>query len=43
MFYELKMSDKMRGWPSILLRFRYDFSKFTKTGARMLDPSYHMT
>ena len=33
--------DKMRGLPSILPRFRNEFVKFNKTGARMLDSIYH--
>ena len=32
---ELGKSDKMRGWPSILLLFRNEFNRFNKTGARM--------
>ena len=35
--------DKMRGLPSILSLFRYEFNKFNNTRARMLDPIYHMT
>ena len=40
---ELGKSDKMRGLPSILSLFRNEFNKFNNTGARMLDPIYHMT
>ena len=40
---ELRKRDKMRGTPSILLLFRNKFIKFNKTGARLLDPIYHMT
>ena len=40
---KLGKSDKMRGLPSILLLFRNEFNKFNNTGARMLDPTYHMT
>ena len=40
---ELGNSDKMRGLPSILSPFRYEFNKFNNTGARMLDFLYHMT
>ena len=34
--------DKMRGLPSILSLFRYEFNKFNNTRARMLDSIYHM-
>ena len=34
--------DKMRGLPSILFLFRYEFNKFNNTRARMLDSIYHM-
>ena len=40
---ELRKSDKMRGLPSILWRFRNEFNKFNNTEARMLDSIYHMT
>ena len=40
---KLRKSDKMRGLPSILSLFRNKFSKFSYTGARMLDSFYHMT
>ena len=40
---ELGKSDKMQGFPSILLLFRNEFNKFNKTGARMIDSIYHMT
>ena len=40
---ELGESDKMRGLSSILLLFRNEFNKFNNTGARVLDPFYHMT
>ena len=40
---ELGKSDKMRGLPSILSLFHYEFNKFNNTGARMLDSIYHMT
>ena len=40
---ELRKSDKMRGLPSILSLFRYNFNKFNYIGARMLDSIYHMT
>ena len=40
---ELRKSDKMRGLPSILWRFRNEINKFNNTGARMLDSIYHMT
>ena len=40
---ELGKRDKMRGLPSILSLFRNEFNKFNNTGARMLDPIYHMT
>ena len=33
----------MRGLPSILSLFLYEFNKFNNTGARMLDSIYHMT
>ena len=39
---ELGKRDKMRGLPSILSRFRKEFNKFNKTGARMLDSINHM-
>ena len=34
---ELGKRDKMRGLPSILSLFRYEFNKFNNTKARMLD------
>ena len=40
---ELGKSDKMRGLPSILSRFRNEFNKFNNTSARVLDSIYHMT
>ena len=40
---ELGKRDKMRGLPSILSLFCYEFNKFNSTGARMLDSNYHMT
>ena len=40
---DLGKSDKMRGLPSILSRFRKEFNKFNNTGAWMLDSIYHMT
>ena len=40
---ELRKGDKMRGLPRILSLFRNSFNKFNNTGARMLDPIYHMT
>ena len=40
---ELGKRDKMRGLPSILSLFRYEFNKFNNTRARMLDSIYHMT
>ena len=40
---ELRKSDKMRGLPNILLLFQNKFNKFNNTGARMLDPIYHVT
>ena len=36
-------SDKMRGLQSILSLFCNLFNKFNNTGARMLDPIYHLT
>ena len=33
----------MRGLTSILSLFRNEFDKFNITGARMLDPMFHMT
>ena len=33
----------MRGLPSISSLFRNEFDKFNNTGARMLDPIFHMT
>ena len=38
-----ELRKKMRGLPSILSLFRNEFNKFTNTGARMLDSTYHMT
>ena len=35
--------DEMRGLPSILSLFRYEYNKFNNTRARMLDSIYHMT
>ena len=43
LFNEVRKSDKMRGFSSILSFFRNEFNKFNKTGARMLDYVYHMT
>ena len=40
---ELRKSDNMRGWPSILSLFSNKFNKFNNTGALMLDSIYHMT
>ena len=40
---QLRKRDKMRTLPSILSLFRYEFIKFSNTGARMLDSVYHMT
>ena len=40
---EVRKSDKMRGFSSILSLFRNEFNKFNKTGARMLDSVYRMT
>ena len=40
---KLGKSDKMRGLPSILSRFRIEFNKFKNARARMLDSIYHMT
>ena len=40
---ELRNSDKMRGFQSILSLFRNEFNKFSKTRALMLDSIYHMT
>ena len=40
---ELRISDKMRGWPSFLSLFRNEFSKFNNTRARILDSVYQMT
>ena len=40
---ELRKSDNMPGWPSILSLFRNKFNKFNNTGALMLDSIYHMT
>ena len=40
---ELRKSDKMRGWPSILSLIRNKFIKFNNTGEQMLDSIYHMT
>ena len=40
---ELEKIDKMRGLPSILFLFRYEFNKLNNTRARMLDSIYHMT
>ena len=39
---ELGKRDKMRGLPSILSRFRNEFSKCNNTGARMLYSIYHI-
>ena len=43
LFNELGKSDKMRGLPSNLSRFRNEFNKFNNTGARILDSINHMT
>ena len=43
LFNELGKRDKMRGLPSILSLFRYEFNNFKKARARMLDSIYHMT
>ena len=40
---ELGKSDKMRGFPSILLLFCNKFNKFSNTGAGMSDSIYQMT
>ena len=40
---KLGKRDKMRGLPSILSLSRNEFNKLNSTGARMLDPIYHMT
>ena len=40
---ELGKRDKMRGLPSILSLFCYQFNKFNNTRAQMLDSIYHMT
>ena len=40
---ELRISDKMRGLPSILSLFPNTFNKFNNTEAQMLDFIYHMT
>ena len=40
---ELGKRDKMRGLPSILSLFRYEFDKFNEIRALMLDSIYHMT
>ena len=40
---ELRKSDKMRGWPSILSLFRSEFNKFNNTRARLPESIYHMT
>ena len=40
---ELRKSDKMQGLPSILLLFGNKLNKFNNTGARILDPFYHMS
>ena len=40
---KLRKRDKMRGLPSILSLFRFQFNKFNKTGAQMIDSIYHMT
>ena len=47
MFYflkinELRMSDKMRGLPSVSLLFRNGFNKFINPRTRMLDCIYQM-
>ena len=34
--------DKMRGYSSVLSLFRNEFNEFNNTGARILDPIYHM-
>ena len=38
---ELRKIDKMRGLPSILYLFRYEFNKSNNTGERRLDSIYH--
>ena len=40
---EMGKRDKMRGLPSILSLFLYEFNKFINTVTRMLDSMYHMT
>ena len=39
---ELGKRDKMRGLSSISSLFRNEFNTFNNTGARMLDPIYHV-
>ena len=40
---ELMKSDKMRGFPSILLLFSNELTKLVITGAQINDSLYHMT
>ena len=39
----LRKSDKMQGFPSILLLFRNELNEFNNTGVWILDSFYHMT
>ena len=39
----LNKRDKMRGMPSLLSVFHYEFNKFNNSRARVLDSIYHMT
>ena len=39
----LRKSDQIRCFPSILSLFHNNFNKFNKTRARMVDSIYHMT
>ena len=39
---KLRKSDKLRGLPSILSLFHNGFTKFSYTGAQMLESTYHM-
>ena len=41
MFNKLEKRDKMQGLPSIVLLFHNKFNKLNKTGAQILDFSYH--
>ena len=42
LFNELRKKDKMPGLQSILSLFCKELNEFNNTGARMLDPIYHM-